>query len=184
LRLHLVRHAAVTARPGIPPKRWHLSSEGRAGALALSEDPCWPDVTLVYTSPEPKAVATAQRVAAPHKLAIAIERDLREIDGRAWTSGEYRTVVQRYLAGETVEGWEPRPAALDRMRAAIDAIAMRHSNEDVAVVSHGLVLTLWLTELLSLDAVGTFDLWSRTRFPDLAIVDLSTRQVERDFGAR
>jgi broad specificity phosphatase PhoE len=184
VRLYLVRHAAVTVRPEVPAERWHLSPEGRDGASALAEDPSWPDVALIYTSPEPKAVATAQRIAAPHKLAIAIERDLREVGGRSWTSEDYRAVVRRYLAGEAVAGWEPRAEALDRMHAAIDSIAQRHPDGHVAVVSHGLVLTLWLTDLLGLDAVGTLDLWNRIRFPDLAIVDPGARRLERDFGAR
>jgi broad specificity phosphatase PhoE len=68
------------------------------------------------------------------------------------------------------------------MRAAIHAVTRRHPDEDVAIVSHGLVLTLWLTELLGLDAAGTFDLWSRMRFPDLAVVDPVGRRVERDLG--
>jgi broad specificity phosphatase PhoE len=183
VRLYLVRHAAVTVRPDVPGPYWHLSPEGRDGASALAEDPCWPHVAIICSSPEPKAVATAQRIAARHAKSIVIERDLHEVEGRAWTSGDYRAVVQRYLAGELIEGWEPRDAALDRMRSAVDAIAQRHPDEEVAVVSHGLVLTLWLAGLLGLDPVGTFDLWNRIRFPDLAIIDPAARRVERDFGS-
>ena len=181
MRLYLVRHAAVPVRPGRPPESWHLSPEGRAGASALAEEPCWADVALVYSSPEPKAVATAQRIAARHELPIAIERDLREIDGRTWTEVEqHRELARRYLAGEAVDGWEARAAARERFRSAIDAIARR--GEDVAVVSHGLVLTLWLSDLLGQDAGAAQELQARLRFPDLAIVDPVARRVERHFG--
>lgn len=181
MRLYVVRHAAVTVRQDVPPERWHLSPEGRAGASALGEDPCWADVALLYTSPEPKAVATAQRIAARNEKPIAIEHALREV-ARPWTSGDYRELVRRYLAGDAVDGWEARAAALDRVRAAVDAIHECHADEDVGVVSHGLVLTLWLAELLGLDTAGTFGLWDRIRFPDVAVVDPDARTLERDFG--
>ena len=183
MRLYLVRHAAVTVRRDRPPADWHLSPEGRAGVAALADESCWANVSRLCTSPEPKAVATAQRIAARHGLPVVIERDLRETDGRAWTEpARHRELVRRYLAGEAVDAWEPRAAALDRVRSCIDAIVQRHAGEDAAVVSHGLVLTLWLTDLLGLDEAASHELSARMRLPDLAIVDRGERRVERDFG--
>ena len=183
MRLYLVRHAAVTVRPDVPAEQWHLSPEGRAGAIALADDPCWPNAALVYTSPEPKAVATAQRIAARHGLAIVIERDLREVDGRTWTPDDYREVVRRYLAGEAVDSWEARDGARERIRLCIERIAAQQAGSEIAIVSHGLVLTLYVSDLLGLDGAGAHDLWSGMRFPDVAVVDPRARQVERAFAS-
>lgn len=183
MRVYLVRHAAVTVRADAPAEQWHLSPEGRAAAEALAEDPRWASVALVYTSPEPKAVATAQRIAARHGLAIVIERDLREVDGRAWTSEDYREVVRRYLAGETVDSWAACDGARERIRSCIERIAAQQASDEIAIVSHGLVLTLYVSDLLGLDAAGAHDLWSRMRYPDAAIVDPQARQVERAFAS-
>jgi len=180
MRIYLVRHAAVTVRPGQPIAQWHLSPEGRDAALALGDEQYWSNLSVVHTSPEPKAVATAQRIAAPHGLEIRIDADLREVE-RPWVEGGYDEAARRYLAGEPLAGWEPRNDALARVRGAIERIGSR--NEDAAAVSHGLVLTLYVSDLLDLDADGTFNLWRSIRFPDVAIVDTQARRVEKAFGA-
>ena len=178
--LYLVRHAAVTFRPDRPSAHWHLSPEGRAAAESLAEEPYWPQLAVVYTSPEPKAVATAQRIAAPHGLAIRIEDDLREV-ARPYVGDGYEGLAQRYLAGEALDDWEPRTEALARVRACIESIVAR--GEDAAAVSHGLALTLYLGDLLELDADASCALWRSTRFPDVAIVEPQARRVEKAFGA-
>ena len=53
---------------------------------------------------------------------------------------------------------------------------------DVAVVAHGIVLTLLLRSLLDLsddEAVGT---WNSIRFPDVAAIDVETKELVRAFG--
>ena len=182
MRLLLVRHAAVTVRPSAPGPQWHLSPEGRAAAGALADEPYWAELRGIHTSPEPKAVATAQRIAARHGLPIRIEQELREVENRGWVEEGYEDQVRRYLAGETIDSWGPRDAALRRVRACIDGIVERHQGLEVGVVSHGLVLTLYLTDLLGLDAVASHDLWASMRFPDVAVVDPEARQLERAFG--
>jgi broad specificity phosphatase PhoE len=181
-RLYLVRHSAVTVRPERPAPQWHLSPEGRAAADRLAEQPYWAGMRGLHTSPEPKAVATAQRIAARHGLPLRIERDLREVERRVWVDSGYREQVRRYLAAEQIDGWEPRDAARDRVRACIDALAGRHAGLEAGIVSHGLVLTLYLAGLLSLDGAAAYELWGRIRFPDMAVVDAEARRVERTFG--
>ncbi|MCH8993800.1 MAG: histidine phosphatase family protein [Chloroflexi bacterium] len=182
MRLHLVRHAAVTVRPNAPGPQWRLSPDGRAAAEALAEEKYWAELHGIHTSPEPKAVATAQRIAARHELPIRIEQDLREVENRGWVAEGYDDQVQHYLAGETIDGWERRDAALARVRACIDGIVERHPGLEVGVVSHGLVLTLYLTDLLSLAAAASHKLWAGMRFPDVAVVDPEARRLERGFG--
>ena len=182
MRLHLVRHAAVTVRPNAPGPQWHLSPEGRAAAETLGEEPHWAELRGLHTSPEPKAVATAQRLAARHELSIGLEQDLREVENRGWVGEGYEDQVRRYLAGETIASWEPRDAALRRVRACIDGIVERHQGLEVGVVSHGLVLTLYLTDLLGLAAAASHERWASIRFPDVAVVDPEARQLEREFG--
>ena len=182
MRLYLVRHAAVTVRPEQLPEQWHLSAAGRAGAEALAEQSIWEGLAATHTSPEPKAVATAQRIAAQHGLPIVIARGLREVGGRTYTApDQHRELVRRYLAGEVVDSWERRDVALERVRSSIERIAAA-GKDDVAVVSHGLVLTLYVSELLGLGGAAADELQARLRLPDLAIIDPQARRVERNFG--
>lgn len=182
MQLYLVRHAGVTARPGQPAPGWHLSTEGRAAAEALADEPYWAGLPALHSSPEAKAVGTAQRIAARHGLPIRIEQDLREVENRVWVNQGYREQARRYLEGDAVHGWEPREVALGRVRACIDGIVARHREQAIAVVSHGLVLTLYLADLLGLGGAASYELWARIRFPDIAVVDPEARRLEREFG--
>jgi 2,3-bisphosphoglycerate-dependent phosphoglycerate mutase len=137
--LLLVRHAAVVVDPAVPSRDWRLSEDGRVAAAALSL-PTGP----ALTSPEPKALETA-RLAG---LDARVDERLREVD-RPWSS-DYPALVERYLGGEEVPGWEPRTAAIERMRAALDGF------EGVAV-SHGLAIAL--------HAGLSFEQWRALSFP-------------------
>ena len=182
MRLYLVRHASVAVHPERPATGWHLSPEGRAAADALASEDCWAQLARLYSSAEPKAIATAQRIAARNALPIATEPDLGEVGGRAWVEGDYKDVARRYLRGERVEGWEVRNLALRRVRECIEAITARHGQADIGIVSHGLVLTLYLSDLLALPAAAAVETWEGIGFPDYAVVDPTSKRLERPFA--
>lgn len=182
MRLYLVRHAAVVPQPEQPSERWHLSAEGRAGADALAAEADWSTVVRLYSSAEPKAITTAQRIAMRHGLPVSVEPALGEVE-RPWADGDYKALAHRFLQGEAVEGWEPHEAARARIRTAIDAVLEAHPESDVAVVSHGLALSLLLAEVLRLDGAATVQLWDSIRFPDLAILDTEAATLRRRFGS-
>ena len=183
-RLVLVRHAAVEIDRDRPAPLWHLSAEGRAATDALADEgtltEAWNAIDRLYVSSEPKAIATAQRIAARHELPITIVHDLREVEGRAWVEQGYDEQVRRYFAGEPVAGWEARDAAQARVTSAIEKI----ETGDTAIVSHGLALTLYLAGLLDLDAEAAYEMWSSIAFPDVAIVDPAARTLVRPFAGR
>ena len=181
--LYLIRHSAVAPDSDLPGPQWRLSKEGREAADALAREPFWDELHGIHTSNELKAVATAQRIAAPNALPIKIERDLREVEGRTWVESGYADLVRDYLAGDPPDGWESTAAARARMRACIDGIVERHTDANVGIVSHGIVLTLYLADVLSLDANAAIDLWKNIRFPDVAIFDPETKQFAREFGS-
>lgn len=183
MKLYLIRHAAVNVRPDLPGPQWHLSPEGRSAAELLGQEPDWAELQCMYTSPEPKAVSTAQRIATRHGLPIRIEPDLREVEGRAWAGdGEYRDVAQRYLAGEAVDGWEERHTVLSRVRTFVQSIIAEPDQSMFGVISHGLILTIYLADLLNLGAEAAYGLWTGLRFPDVAVVDPVAKQELREFG--
>jgi broad specificity phosphatase PhoE len=178
--LYLVRHAAVTLRPEAPGHSWHLSPGGRAAADAIGQESRWKEVSLLFTSPEAKAVATAQRIAAPHGLRIEISPDLREVGGRPWTDGDYTSLVRRYLEGEPLDHWEPSDHVSKRVCAAIGSIVAGYPSESVGVVSHGLALTLYLSSLQKSPPAAALELWSSIRMPDVAVI--RDGRIQEPFG--
>ncbi len=181
--LYLIRHSAVAPDPNQSGTQWRLSPEGRDAADALAREPFWKELRGIHTSVELKAVATAQRIAAPNELPIKIERDLREVEGRTWVESGYADLVRGYLAGEPPDGWEPLDAVKARVRTCIDGIVERHTGLSVGIVSHGIILTLYLAEVLSLDADAAIELWGSIRFPDVAILHPDQKRLEREFGS-
>jgi broad specificity phosphatase PhoE len=183
--LVLIRHAHVAIDPAVPPDRWALSDAGRQAATALRRIPAVAQVMRFFSSPEPKAVTTARAIAGDRPVELVDE--LRELDrgsvGWLASAEEYAALVAQVLQAPSASICRAEPAgmALDRFARAVDAIVWGDPGGNNAIVSHGIVLTLYLSALRGLPAPD-LDLWRRLRSPDVAIVDPFERKVVADFG--
>jgi broad specificity phosphatase PhoE len=181
----LIRHAAVTVDPHERSDQWALSADGLNAASQLRADPDLAAATRIYSSPEPKALATAHAMAG-ERLVVALPK-LVELDRRSagWlgSADEYAALVAEILEQPefSIRGCEPAVAAQARVVAEIDRLARDAGGEAIAVVTHGIVLTLYVSWLRGLPAPD-LDLWRRLRFPDVAVVDHVGRIVVREFG--
>jgi broad specificity phosphatase PhoE len=149
----LVRHALVELDLDRPAHTWELTPEGRADAEELALR--LPAVSRVLSSPEPKAVATAEPIARVAGVEVELDERLREVrrDANLPDYDAHREAVRRYLAGEPVDGWEPREQVLTRVRAAVVYV------DNAAVISHGMALSVLL-------GYG-FEQWNRIALPDV-----------------
>jgi broad specificity phosphatase PhoE len=187
LELVLIRHGPVRVDLGQPSVSWHLSDDADTVVGQLSGDQSLISIERLYASPELKAVATANLLATGRPV-IVVE-DLRELNRQAagWVGGndDYAAMVADILWNpeRSIQGCEPAVEATSRICRAIGNIVDANPTDAIAVVSHGIVLTLYVSWLrgLVLPDVG---LWRRLRIPDLAVVDPIQRKVLRDFGAR
>jgi broad specificity phosphatase PhoE len=172
--LVIIRHAEPLVSGDTPGAQWRLTREGKdnarvLGGRVMERSP----ISLVWTSPERKARETAEP--AFPSVPTRVREQLSEVE-KPWypTTDELRRAVASYVSGEIVEGWERREdviARLDLLQADIGP------GERLAVVSHGVLLTIWL------DHVGTledpFAFWSDLRTPDAWEVDLERKSLER-----
>ena len=185
MRLILVRHAQVVVDPTVAVERWGLSREGEIAALALLQHPALSHVDVVVSSPEPKALATAGLLSA--EAPVVTEPNLRELDRSrlGWLRDEnaYSAVVREILnhSGRSVRGCERADDVQRRIAHAIDRIVEQYPHGTVAAVSHGIVLTLYLSWLLGLET-PSLTLWQSIGFPDAAVVDPERRVVLQPFG--
>jgi probable phosphoglycerate mutase len=97
-------------------------------------------VDAIYASDLVRAHHTAELVAAQLGADVAVEPRLRERKAGEW-EGRTRAEIDEgwpgYLeAGRRPTGYEPDDSVLDRVLAALDAIAATHDG-DVLVVTHG-----------------------------------------------
>jgi broad specificity phosphatase PhoE len=182
--LYLVRHAEVLLRGDQPMTEWQLSPAGQQQARDLSRSPAWRELTLIASSPEAKAVATAQPTADARRLELRIERDLHEVD-RGTTPlvsrDEYHALVAAHFAApeESVSRWETGEAARKRVVACIDGL-VEDAKGSLCVVSHGLVLSHYLAELRGLDT-PPLEEWQAIPLPGIAAVDLERRELVHPF---
>jgi broad specificity phosphatase PhoE len=125
-----------------------------------------PDEAAWFSSPEPKALATARLLTdAP----VEVVADLREHerDTTDWVE-DFEAVVRRAFEDPSVPayaGWEPLTQTRRRVVRAVAGILDRHRDRDVVLAGHG---TAW-TLVRSAVAGGPPDLdwWARLAMPDV-----------------
>nr|WP_293341507.1 histidine phosphatase family protein [Mycobacterium sp.]MBV8786366.1 histidine phosphatase family protein [Mycobacterium sp.] len=155
MQVLLVRHALpLRSEPGEGSDP-DLSNEGRAQVERLPDALARFPISRVISSPQRRAVQTAEPVAAARSLSV-------EIDDRF---AEYDRDLPAYIPVEQIRAEMPEewarlaqghlPSAVDedafraRVRAAVDDLVATAAAEDtVAVFSHGGVINLLLHEIL------------------------------------
>jgi broad specificity phosphatase PhoE len=171
--LILVRHAMPEVREDVPPERWQLSPMGRTAAARLRA--VLPPSVYLVASEETKAwqtltVAAGRAVARDHRLG-EVRRNEPHDSGFA----ERR---RRYVGGIDHPGWERRAEVAERFGAAIGEHLARADGRPVVVGSHGMALTVWLSQAVGLADPAGF--WARLKLPDVLPVDLTAGTVGWD----
>ncbi len=141
-----------------------LSATGHAQCRALGARFKSIPLAAVYTSDLYRTAATAMAIAKPRRLPIIGDTALREIhlgslEGRSWGDVYREVPALRSTPVYTLDrfGGERIPDVAARMVSALTAIARRHNNEAVAVVSHGGAISIFLGAVLpqtKLDLAG------------------------------
>jgi broad specificity phosphatase PhoE len=176
--LHLVRHA----KPA-PDERanefWELAPDADEGLAALRTSGALPAAAAWYSSPEPKALATARALTdAP----VDVVEGLREMVRPAgpWLGAEqWRASVHASMAsldGPARPGWEPGRATLERVTAAVSNLREANAGTDLVLAGHGTAWTL-LVSALTAQPVD-FDAWTGLLMPDLCVLDLSAEPAK------
>ncbi len=116
-------------------------------------------VGAVYASPLVRARASAELIAAPHKLAVRTEPAFREMDFGAWAGLTHAEVAVRFPGEAEVWSADPRRArpgggetldeVAERVAAGLRELTAKHEGETVVLVSHAIV-----TRLIVLAALG------------------------------
>lgn len=181
-RLYLITHAHTQPEKRIDPTRWRLSTNGEMQAARLAEQPFWRHVDRVVLSREPKTRLTVEPVLAQRALPVLVDGRFDELQrGSAWVQNYTARVAQVFAhPSRGVGGWEAADAALVRFRAGIADLKSQYAGETMALLGHGLTLSLYRAHLLGQELVALAD-WRRLSFAAVAEVDLGTDTLLRDF---
>jgi len=179
--LYLIRHAR-SQMMGDAPARWPLSIHGQRQAGVLARQDLWREVEFIFSSPEPKALQTAEPAARRWGIRLEIVDCLHELR-RPRLVPDYRKVVARLLADRQVcvAGMESADQAAKRITRCLEALAAAHPEKTLAVVSHRLVLTLFLARLEG--RWPTVAEWRAVPLAGLAAVETTPWRLVKDWAS-
>ena len=208
-KIYLIRHAQAEGNAyRMMQGQWDggVTRQGLRQIELLSERFREFPVDAVYASDLYRARKTAEAITLSHDLPLHTDPALREIDLGPWECRFFPNLC-REQPRETeaflhdpahfyLPGAETYAQVGERMLAAMERIARRHSGQTVAVVSHGAAIRCFLSLAggLSLDDTGELPiqrntavstlLWEGKRFQILAMNDWShlAPLKEREWG--
>jgi broad specificity phosphatase PhoE len=166
--LHLVRHGRPLLSPEVAPAQWDLDPAGYDDVWALRASGRLPARAAWFSSPEPKALQTAELLTDGH---VGVLDDLREHERGAGWVDDLPAAVERAFADPAraaVVGWEPLGDCRDRVVPAVRRVLEVHADSDVVLVGHG---TAWTVVVAALTGEAP-DLarWKGLAMPDVITV--------------
>ena len=140
-------HPQVQIDAAVPVPSWGLSAVGRARVQALVAAGWLTGTTQIIASAEPKAIETAEPIAAALGIAVEIKAAMHENDRSATgflPPDEFEGVANQFFArpDRSVRGWERAVDAQARIVRKAERVLNRDLPGDVLFVGHGAVGTL------------------------------------------
>lgn len=183
MRLYLIRHAVTQIDPTLDAKAWALSALGEQQAAELASAPFWREVSRIVVSSERKTRLTVEPTLARYHLPVHVDARVDELHRPGFVEDYYAQVRQAFAVPMCKAGeWESAHTALARVQAAIGDLLAQYPDETVALVGHGLTLSLYRADLLG-QAQVDFAAWRTLGFATVAIVNPASKQLLRDFAA-
>lgn len=177
--LVLVRHSISTQDKNTPAAEWGLTPEGatRCGILADKLAPF--RLTQIITSIEPKARLTGELVAERLQLPTQQAENLHEHERRqtGWLSAEaFKASVKDFFAqpDTLVFGEETAQDCYQRYAGAVEQILTRYPEQNLAIVSHGTVMSLFIGRQNNIDPLP---LWDGFGMPAFVVLSLPRYEV-------
>ncbi len=170
--LILVRHSLPEIVPALSASQWSLSEVGRQRCRPLAERLAVYGPDVFVTSTEPKAVETGRIVAALLGKSWEVAEGLHEHERRNVGFGsqeQFEAAVAEFFAqpGRLVFGAESADQTHQRFSSAIAGVIERFPRQNVAVVTHGTVMTLFVARVAGLEP---FPFWKRLGLPAFVVL--------------
>ena len=187
--LILIRHGET---PHNRDKRYQghkdtsLTTEGkrqtREIALRLRDEP----LDAIYSSDLKRTRYMAEVINNYHSLKINILPELREIDFGDWEGKTYNEIQRKW--GSLLNGWERRPSKIkipkgesikdlaERVISTIKKIISNHSDQRIAIITHGGPIRIILMDAL---ALGLDDWWETiTSNGGISIIEYQSKKAK------
>ncbi len=177
--LILVKHSLPQVEETVPAREWHLSEDGKLRAERLAQRLMAYQPGVLISSVETKARETAQRIAALHNLDVQVAANLHEHDRSNvpyLSREEFQKAVGEFFKdpARLVFGTETADQSHARFSKAVHALLGAHRDQTVVIVSHGTVISLFVSRLLDTSA---HSLWKELGLPGFVVLDMNSRTL-------
>ena len=177
--LILVKHSQPEVMESLPARAWKLSEVGRARARQLAEELARFQPQVIVSSDEPKAVETAEIVARRHQLDFRVGKGLHEHDRSNvpyLSQEEFQQSIRELFQepDQLVLGTETANQAYARFYQAVHSILSEHKNETVVLVTHGTVISLFVSRLTGRSEL---EIWNMLGLPSFIAIDLHSNTL-------
>jgi broad specificity phosphatase PhoE len=170
LTLHLVRHGRPLVDRTRPAHAWELDPASYDDIWSLRTSGSLPSRAAWFSSPEPKALATAELLTDG---AVGVVDGLREhVRNTTEWIDDFPDAVRRAFAvpeAVAVPGWEPLSACRDRLVRSVTGILAAHEDTDVVLVGHGTAWTLVAAALTGSEP--DLERWRALQMPDVITLE-------------
>ncbi len=170
--LILVKHSLPEIDPSVPAREWRLSEEGRRRARKLGENLGRYDPNVIGSSIEPKAIETAGIGAGVLNVPVEVVEGLHEHERENvgfLEKERFQQSIRRFYEqpADLVFGEETADSAYDRFSKAVYELSDRFPRVNMALVTHGTVLSLFLSRISELEA---YALWKQLGLPSWVVL--------------
>jgi broad specificity phosphatase PhoE len=177
--LTLVRHSLPEIKKDLPASQWKLSEEGKARARRLADVLKSHGFDFIATSHEPKAVETAQILADQFGLQPRVIAGLHEHERRNTpylSKIDFEANVREFFEKPDIPvfGDETADQAHARFSGTINSILSENNNSKIAIVSHGTVISLFVSRL---SGKPGFKIWSELGLPCFMVLDMQSKEL-------
>ncbi len=178
--LVLVKHSLPEIVPTLPPSQWRLSDVGRARCESLAEKLSGYRPDVFVSSVEFKALETAQILASRLCKPAGAFEGLHEHDRtnvEFVSEKEFDARAEEFFLKprELVWGRETADQAHARFAGAVERVIEEYAEENVAIIAHGTVITLYVSRIAGLEP---FAFWKRLGLPSFVVLSLPKLEVE------
>ncbi len=167
----LLRHAETSKDPSKPAPEWDLTPESLVTINQCITDGKFDGNTKIYSSTEPKAVATGNPIAKHLSLPIMELEEFVEVkrEKKFLTDEEFLDQKKRELTNlnQIENGVESANQALARFESGIKKLEDKYSGENILIITHGTIMTLYLAKINN-DFENVFENWKNLKFCDIA----------------
>jgi broad specificity phosphatase PhoE len=178
-KLILVKHSQPQIDPLMPAREWHLSAEGRLRCQPLADKLAAYEPGVIVASTEPKATETAQIVAERLDKPFEVAEDLHEHNRSNvpfYSPQVFDAAIATFFQkpGELVFGRETALQAQERFSQAVEDVLEKYKDENVGIVAHGTVITLFVTAHAKIEP---FAFWKRLGVPSFVVMGVPGLEV-------